>query len=655
MANFNKAFNFRGGFQVDTDVLVVRGQNVGIGSTIPNERLVVDGVIQANGLDIRSTEDVRLERAEAGILTVTDTLDVGIETGSSLPYPDGTPQVRLTTGIITAANPAIGVVTYYGDGGRLLNLPTSQWLDVDVGLGFTSIYAQGYVGVNTNDPRYVFQVGGVPYTPKAGFNTSQRGVGIESGSIWASHDVSIGGTMTAEGEFIGIGSLITDLNASALKYGTIGSDRFGDINAANINASGILSASEIRSPIFIGNTIIGTATTAIGVQTTSQLDFATAVGDRIEARAKFISTEGFLQIGNDEDLSYVGDIEVSKESLATIYSLANAGSSRVYAGRQREIGQSREFGGIRFGGSVSNDPLSLENDLDLINYDVGNVNHYLHAGSGGINATIGKFQWIYGQSNSVLASLDRFGKFTIEDNISGSASLDVVGFATFRDDVYVGNDLYAGGAAVIGGDVTISGTLNLLGNINAGDLNFSGANFTDTVNVGLGASIAGVTLTPSGDVDASSTIKVVSGNSTLVQMNSSGQVLASGLVQTDGNVVSNAAVIAQDVNAIANITGPNNFSVSDLGLTVNVANIGQVSVSTHTATSVSAIDLSFSSTFTGPNGITADATAFNVDKMNVNDLTGNIIDGSTVGSGSNVITSSQVTFNTANIADVNFY
>ena len=33
MANFNKAFNFRGGFQVDTDVLIVRGQNVGIGST----------------------------------------------------------------------------------------------------------------------------------------------------------------------------------------------------------------------------------------------------------------------------------------------------------------------------------------------------------------------------------------------------------------------------------------------------------------------------------------------------------------------------------------------------------------------------------------------------------------------------------------------
>ncbi len=115
--------------------------------------MVVDGIIQANGLNITSTEDVVLEKATAGILTVTEILDVGIETGSALPYPDGTPQVRLTTGIITAANPAIGVVTYYGDGGRLLNLPTSQWVDIDVGLGFTSIYSQGYVGVNTTDPR----------------------------------------------------------------------------------------------------------------------------------------------------------------------------------------------------------------------------------------------------------------------------------------------------------------------------------------------------------------------------------------------------------------------------------------------------------------------------------------------------------------------
>ena len=108
MANYNKAFNFRGGFQVDTDVLIVRGQNVGIGSTIPDQRLVVDGTIQANGLDVLSTEPVSLSRAKAGILTVTEYLNVGVPTltPNAFVFPFGEPQVQIRTGIITSANPA---------------------------------------------------------------------------------------------------------------------------------------------------------------------------------------------------------------------------------------------------------------------------------------------------------------------------------------------------------------------------------------------------------------------------------------------------------------------------------------------------------------------------------------------------------------------
>ena len=86
------------------------------------------------------------------------------------------------------------LVKYYGDGSTLSNLPTSQWLDIDVGLGYTSIYSAGNVGVDTGDPRYVFQVGGVPY-PKLGLNVFQDGVGIEDGNIDASgvvkHAVSL--------------------------------------------------------------------------------------------------------------------------------------------------------------------------------------------------------------------------------------------------------------------------------------------------------------------------------------------------------------------------------------------------------------------------------------------------------------------------------
>ena len=56
-------------------------------------------------------------------------------------------------------------------GSTLSNLPTSQWVDIDVGLGFTSIYnAGGNVGIATTDPRHGLQIGGqVNATPQQAF------------------------------------------------------------------------------------------------------------------------------------------------------------------------------------------------------------------------------------------------------------------------------------------------------------------------------------------------------------------------------------------------------------------------------------------------------------------------------------------------------
>ena len=56
-------------------------------------------------------------------------------------------------------------------------MPTSQWTDVDAGLGYTSIYAAGSVGVGTTDPRFTFQVSGNTDMSLNGFS---GGVGINS-------------------------------------------------------------------------------------------------------------------------------------------------------------------------------------------------------------------------------------------------------------------------------------------------------------------------------------------------------------------------------------------------------------------------------------------------------------------------------------------
>ena len=135
MSNIRKTFNFRDGVQVDDEVLVVRGNRVGVGTTSPDELLDVRGnakvigIITANNLEI------------SGVSTFSD-----IRVGSGI-------TIEASSGIISATK-------FLGDGSTLSNIPTSQWVDVDVGLGFTSIYNAGNVGVGTTDPRNSLQVGG---------------------------------------------------------------------------------------------------------------------------------------------------------------------------------------------------------------------------------------------------------------------------------------------------------------------------------------------------------------------------------------------------------------------------------------------------------------------------------------------------------------
>jgi uncharacterized protein YjbI with pentapeptide repeats len=208
MTNYNKSFNFRNGVQVDDTNFIINANGlVGIGTSIPREVLDVHGNAKITGFITATT--IYSSRLE--VETTTNTLlNVGV--------------VSITSaGIITASSSG-GIVTYYGDGGNLLNLPTSQWVDVDPGFGYTSIYAAGNVGIATTYPNYTFQVGG-------NVGADQSGVGINSlGSIIAT------GIITAS-KFVGIGSDLTLLDASNIGQGTLNNSRL----PSNINVSGIVT------------------------------------------------------------------------------------------------------------------------------------------------------------------------------------------------------------------------------------------------------------------------------------------------------------------------------------------------------------------------------------------------------------------------------
>ena len=455
MANIRKTFNFRNGVQVDDDNLIVNPLGlVGVGTTVPTESLDVRGNLKVVG-SINAT-DITTNSISVGVITATTVVATAFSGG----------RVSIVSGIVTASS---GVVTYYGDGGQLLNLPTSQWLDIDVGLGFTSIYARGFVGVSTNDPRYAFQVGGTN-----NLGTFASGVGIDStGNIRAT------GIITAS-KFVGIGSDLTLLNASNISSGTIGTDRIPTLRTdqlpSNITVSGIITASSGFSGNITGNVtgnltgnvtgnltgnVTGIASTARTLTGSPDISVSNITAIGIAASTSFtigVSTSATVHIGlGGTAISLLSsarlgigtttpttDIQILKNNNVEVQFISRGGVSQISIGQtiNPPVGAALSVGLIRYG----NSPKSF----DIANNDSGDINLYLHAGPAGINT--GRFKWIYGQTFQELMSLSYDGYLGIGIT-NPSHKLHVVGTSTVTSDSYVGGNLNVSG--------TITGTLTL--------------------------------------------------------------------------------------------------------------------------------------------------------------------------------------------------
>lgn len=494
MSNIRKSFSFRDGVQVDQEVFVVRGLNVGIGTSVPTE-----------SFDVRGTAQV------IGLVTTTSLIVSGVSTFSNV----NVGLVSITSGIVTSAS-ASGIVTYYGDGGRLANLPTSQWLDVDVGIGFTSIYAQGFVGVATDDPRYTFQVGSNP-------NDNNRGVGISSaGNIRAS------GIITAK-SFVGFGSDITEINASNISSGTLSNDRLPIIDntrfAPNVNLSGILTANSghfgtivstgnitgiaatarglIGQPsIDVWNLIVNRNSQLLGISTLNHIDGTSAsIGVSTISQQIHVGTGGTL-LSASAITGRIGfgtaipgsDIQLVKTGSILVEVVGQSGQSRISIGQSVGVGNSSSV--LRFG--------SVARTLEIINNDFGGINCYTHSGND-VGVDTGGFKWIYGKDNSTIFSLTYDGKAAVGRE-NPLTNFDVVGVATITDDLFVDGDLSILGGIVAGTGVNRvsfgNGEYNLLNNTNI--------NVTTGISTVSGLRVIGVgsigiqTTTPITDFDARS-------------------------------------------------------------------------------------------------------------------------------------------------------
>ena len=217
MANIKKSFNFRNGVQVDDDNLKVSATGlVGIGTTVPTEALDVRGNLVVSGVSSAVT-------LQAGVATIT-TLNPTEIIGAG---------VSIKSGIVTASS---GIITFFGDGINLLNLPTSQWEDTIVGAGVSSIYnTGGNVGIATTAALFTLQIGN-------DVNSGQEGVGISSFG-----DIKASGIATATGF---VGALTGDVTGNVT--GNLTGNVTGNLNGVAASATQLQTARTIGGVSFDG-------------------------------------------------------------------------------------------------------------------------------------------------------------------------------------------------------------------------------------------------------------------------------------------------------------------------------------------------------------------------------------------------------------------
>ena len=301
MANYNKQFNFRNGVQVDDDNLVVTPTGlVGIGTTIPTEILDVDGNTVISGFATAS-------QLRGQTLVVSGKATIGeIELGTSSNIVGS--GVSIGAGIITASEPT-GIVTFFGDARYLQGMPTSQWIDTDVGLGYTSIFSAGNVGVGTTDPRHSLQIGG-----NSDVNNFVNGVGIDSttGNIQTPT-----GVVTAF-KFDGDGSALTSINADQITSGTISNDRIPLLLTSkipdNIDSAGIITATSFSGTDLTVTSIDVTDISATGIVTA--LSFVGDITGNVTGNVTGIASTALSLAGTPDII--VGVITASTVSVSTV-------------------------------------------------------------------------------------------------------------------------------------------------------------------------------------------------------------------------------------------------------------------------------------------------------------------------------------------------
>ena len=479
MANIRKSFNFRTGLQVDNDNFVVNANGlVGIGTSVPQNYLLnVHGDSRVTGLVTTGTL-----HAGEGTVTVLNATDANV------------------SGALTVSSLRVGssnLVT------NLIGYGYTAWITNDGGVGLHTLSRVG-IGTTVTPTEQLKVFGDVAITTS---------LTVGSATTIASYGINAPSGIVTASSFVGVGSELTNLDASKVGLGTLSNSRLPQ----NISVSGVVTATS-----FVGS-LTGTATsltgtpditvgvvsatniTASNINATGIITASKLVADSIEVPNTGITTvsqllhvgtggtafaalsSGRIGVGTAEPTS---EIQVKKASGSLVEVVSDSGQARISVGQSVGAGNSSAV--LRFGNSAG--------VLDIVNNDVGDVKTIIHGGTGA--GSTGNFKWVYGQTNSERMTLTWDGKLGVNQS-SPENTLHVVGTSTVTGNAWIGGNLNVSGNIV--GNITLDPILtNTNLNNTSGITSLSQLNVTNDVDFGS-ASLVGLGNTVAIGTDSGST------------------------------------------------------------------------------------------------------------------------------------------------------
>ena len=559
MTNYRKSFNFRNGVQVDNDNFIVDPNGlVGIGTSLPTEDLDVNGNVKV-----------------IGFVTTTD-FYAGIGTINNFSSTDGNITNFTVDNITINGNTVDNIIGYAVTG----------WITNDNGIGLHTTSRIGIGSTSTpseqllviGDSRIIGVLTATSFSgPLTGTATTATNLAdaanITTGTISAdrlsgSYNISITGiaSTATKLETARDFSISGDLEASALSF-----DGSGNINLTSklsnsfsANTSGIITASNFSGPL------TGTATTATKLETAR--DFSIS-GDLVSNTISFNGTGDVSfasTLSNSFNANTSGIITANQiYSSNTLYgvdlSLSGVDSSIEVNGSNSA---SISIGNTEVGIGTSYASFSYSNkNLNISNFDIGDINSYLQAGTTGL--TTGRFNWYDGDTGALLMALTHQGRLGI-GRTDPVETFEVVGTSTVTSDSYVGNDLY------VANDLNVTGSIS--GNFTLPDPITSNVNTTSGISTfgeihvfgGVSSKIAIGTDSPDVDLDArNSTAKfrtvAINTTSTNYDLNVGGT----------GNFLLN---VRSEGGFYSSGSDPVEIYVDGSNLIFNVAGIGSVSL-----------------------------------------------------------------------------